>query len=336
MAIRTRLTEYFGIEHPIVLAPMTLPGGVELAAAVADAGGLGLLGGSYGDRTWFAEVSEKVTRRDLGCGFVTWSVARDLGLFLEALERFPRAMMLSFADPALLARHVKEAGVPLICQVHTLDQAFRAIDVGANAIVAQGTEAGGHGMSIRSTMSFVPEVVDAVSKRAPEVLVLAAGGVADGRGLAASLMLGADGVLVGTRFWATEEALIHPLVKAKAIATSGDGTIRTSVYDVVRRREWPAGYTGRLLKNEFIEKWYGREGELALIQQEELRKVQAASECGDYGTANVTIGESVGLVSDFLHAGDLVQRMAAQAAACLALGRPNLSMGDPRVVATTA
>lgn len=333
MAIRTRLTEYFGIEHPIVLAPMTPAAGGALASAVAEAGALGLLGGGYGDRSWFAEESAKVTRRDVGCGFITWSVARDPDLFQAALERFPRAMMLSFADPALLAQRVKDAGIPLICQVHTLDQALRAMDVGANVIVAQGTEAGGHGLTARSTMSFVPDVVDAVSKRARDVLVLAAGGIADGRGLAASLMLGADGVLVGTRFWATKEALIHPAAKAKVVAASGDGTIRTSVYDVVRQREWPVGYTGRLLKNQFIERWHGREAELALIQQDELRKVEAASESGDYDTANVTVGESIGLVRDIPRAGDLIRRIAAEAAAQLALGRQNLFMseaGSPR------
>ena len=334
MAIRTRLTEYFGIEHPIVLAPMTPAAGAALASAVADAGALGLLGGGYGDRSWFAEESAKVTRQDLGCGFITWSVARDPDLFQEALERFPRAMMLSFADPALLAKRVNDSGVPLICQVHTLDQALRAMDVGANVIVAQGTEAGGHGMTARSTMSFVPGVVDAVSKRAGDVLVLAAGGIADGRGLAASLMLGADGVLVGTRFWATEEALIHPAAKAKAVAASGDETVRTSVYDVVRRREWPVGYTGRLLKNEFIGRWHDREAELALIQQDELRKVEAASESGDYETANVTVGESIGLVPDIPRAGDLVRRIAAQATASLALGRQNLFMGEAAAVMT--
>jgi hypothetical protein len=100
----------------------------------------------------------------------------------EALAPFPRAMMLSFADPAPLARRARDAGVPLFCQVHTLDQALHALDVGANVVVAQGTEAGGHGQVARSTMPFVPAVADAVSRRAPDVLVLAAGGIADGRG----------------------------------------------------------------------------------------------------------------------------------------------------------
>ena len=99
-------------------------------------------------------------------------------------------------------------------------------------------------------------------------------------------MLGADGVLMGTRFWATQEAIIHSAAKTKVVAASGDETIRTRVYDVVRRRDWPEGYTGRLMKNEFIEKWHGREVELAAIQEAELAKVEAAYEAGDYDTAN--------------------------------------------------
>jgi hypothetical protein len=116
-------------------------------------------------------------------------------------------MMLSFSDPGPYAARIRKAGVPLICQVHTLDHAFHAVDIGADVVVAQGTEAGGHGWALRSTMPFVPSVVDALAARAPDVLVLAAGGIGDGRGLAASLMLGADGVLMGTRFWATQESL---------------------------------------------------------------------------------------------------------------------------------
>jgi len=323
MAIRTRLTDFFGLQHPIVLAPMTPAAGADLASAVSEAGGLGLLGGGYAERAWFMAEAARVTRPDVGCGFITWALARDPDLYDEALARFPRAMMLSFADPAPLSRRATDAGVPLICQVHTLDQALHAVDVGANVVVAQGTEAGGHGQVARSTMPFVPAVVDAVSRRAPDVLVLAAGGIADGRGLAAALMLGADGVLIGTRFWATQEAIIHSAAKTKVVAASGDETIRTRVYDVVRRRDWPEGYTGRLMKNEFIEKWHGREVELAEMQETELAKVEAAYEAGDYDTANVTVGESIGLVRDVPPAGELVRRISAEATARLALGRQN-------------
>src|SRR4029077_4068114 len=319
MAIRTRLTEFFGLQHPIVLAPMTPAAGADLASAVSEAGGLGLLGGGYAERAWFMAEAARVTRPDVGCGFITWALARDPDLYDEALARFPRAMMLSFTDPAPLARRARDAGVPLICQVHTLDQALHAVDVGANVVVAQGTEAGGHGQVAGSTMPFVPAVVDAVSRRAPDVLVLAAGGIADGRGLGAAVMFGAGRVLIGTRFWATQEAIIHAAAKTKGVAASGDETIRTRVYDVVRRRDWPEGYTGRLMKNKFIKKGHGGEAELAEIQETELAKVEAAYEAGDYDTANVTVGESIGLVRDLPPAGELVRRISAEATARLSL-----------------
>src|SRR5580693_235476 len=282
MTITTRLTKRFRIKHPIVLAPMTPASGGALASAVAEAGGLGLLGGGYVDRVWFEAESAKVTRSDVGAGFITWTIPEDQGLLDIALERHPRAMMLSFSDPGPYAARIRKAGVPLICQVHTLDHAFRAADIGADVVVAQGTEAGGHGWALRSTMPFVPSVVDALAARAPNVLVLAAGGIADGRGLAASLMLGADGVLMGTRFWATQEAIIHSAAKTKVVAASGDETIRTRVYDVVRRRGWSEGYTGRLMRNEFIEKWQGHEKARAGVHANELEKVEKASGTGDF------------------------------------------------------
>jgi nitronate monooxygenase len=162
-------------------------------------------------------------------------------------------------------------------------------------------------------MPFVPSVVDALAARAPDVLVLAAGGIADGRGLAASLMLGADGVLMGTRFWATQEALIPDAAKTMVLEATGDETIRTSVYDVVRGRVWPPGYTGRLMRNDFIERWQGHEKELAQVHGEELRKVEEAQKSDDFEIANVTVGESIGLVHDIPKAGDLIHRIVAEA-----------------------
>jgi nitronate monooxygenase len=171
-------------------------------------------------------------------------------------------------------------------------------------------------------LPFVPTVVDALSKHAPDVIVVAAGGIADGRGLAAALMLGAEGVLMGSRFWATQEALIHPNAKAKVVAASGDETIRTSVYDIVRQRAWPEGYTGRLLKNEFIEKWHGQEEKLKTLRAHELAKVEAASRVGDYDIANVTVGESIGMIHDLPHAGEVVRRVVDEAAERLARYAP--------------
>jgi nitronate monooxygenase len=315
VTIETRLTKRLRIKHPIVLAPMTPASGGALASAVAAAGGLGLLGGGYVDRVWFEAESAKVTRPDIGAGFIAWTIPEDPGLLDYALERYPRAMMLSYADPATYAPKIKKAGVPMICQVHTLEQALHAVDIGADVIVAQGTEAGGHGLGVRSTMPLVPAVVDALAARAPEVPVLAAGGIADGRGLAAALMLGADGVLMGTRFYATQEALVPSAAKAAVVAATGDETVRTSIYDIANGRFWPEGYTGRVVRNDFVKKWLGHEDELKRVRAEELKKVQQAFGSGDFDVGNVTVGESIGLIHDVPKAGDVVERIVAEAEA---------------------
>lgn len=142
--------------------------------------------------------------------------------------------------------------------------------------------------------------------------MLAAGGIADGRGLAAALTLGADGALLGTRFWATREAKIPDAAKARALAATGDDTIRTTVYDIVRDRDWPAEYTGRLLRNRFVDEWHGRENELRAMDLGARKAAEEQSRGGD-PVSNVTVGEAIGLIDDLPPAGELVERIAADA-----------------------
>ncbi|NEB03361.1 nitronate monooxygenase [Streptomyces sp. SID13726] len=312
--LNTRLTQAFDIEHPVVLAPMDLVSGSRLATAVAAAGGLGMIGGGYGDEDWLERELAAAHGTRVGCGFITWSLARRPQLLDAALEFEPAAVMLSFGDPAPFAGRVRDAGVPLLCQVHTLDQARQALDVGADVVVAQGGEAGGHGVGSRSTFTLVPDIADLIAARRPETLLVAAGGVADGRGLAAALALGADGVLVGTRFWATEEAVVSPLAHTRAVEASGDDTLRTSVYDIVRSHPWPAEYNGRLLRNRFTDRWHGHESDLAARMPEALAEFHAAVAQQDFDTANMIVGEAVGLVHEILPAGDVVRRMVREAA----------------------
>ena len=156
--------------------------------------------------------------------------------------------MLSFGDPRPLAKAVKESSATLIVQVVNMDEVRVAVDVGADIIVAQGSEAGGHG-GTRATLPFVPAVVDLVSPTP----VLAAGGIADGRGLAAALCLGAAGVLVGTRFNTCSEALVDSEVVKAILNGNGEDTERSGVFDIARGVPWPARYTGRTLRNGFFE-----------------------------------------------------------------------------------
>ncbi|MEE3752721.1 NAD(P)H-dependent flavin oxidoreductase [Mycobacterium intracellulare] len=314
MPLPTRLTEFFGIGHPILLAPMALVSGGRLAAAVTSAGGLGLIGGGYGDAEWLEREFDHADGTRVGCGFITWSLARDPRLLDIALARRPATVMLSFGELRPFADRIHAAGVPLTAQVQNLDQARRALDAGAEVIVAQGGEAGGHGMSVRSTFTLVPEVVDFVNERSPDTLVVAAGGVGDGRGLAAALALGADGALVGTRFWASPEALVSPRAQQRAVAARGDDTVRTRAYDVVRRLDWPAEYNARALRSAFLDTWHGRESELSAQLDQAVTDYEKAVAAGDFDTAAILIGEGVGGVRGVRPAADIVADMVSEAA----------------------
>ncbi len=315
MTLRTRLTETLGITHPILLAPMGGVAGGRLAAAVSDAGGLGLIGGGYGDAAWLEREFAAAGNRRVGCGFITWSLAKNPALLDRVLERAPAAVMLSFGDPKPFAARIHAAKVLLMCQVQNRDQALQALDAGAGIIVAQGTEAGGHGGG-RATLPLVPALADLVAQRAPQAMVVAAGGIADGRGLAAALTLGAEGVLIGTRFYASAESLAHDRAKACVIAASGEATVRTRIFDIVRGLDWPATITGRALSNAFAVRWHGREADLAAAAAERER-YQAAVAAGDFATAVVFAGEAADLITDVPSAATIVARIAAEAEAAL-------------------
>jgi nitronate monooxygenase len=316
VAIRTALTEKFGLEYPIVSAPMGEVAGGRLAAAVSEAGALGLVGGGYGDPGWMRtelEIAKAGTARPWGVGLITWHATREVVELALGYE--PHAFMLSFGDPGSFAPAIKEAGCALICQVQDIEDGRAALAAGADIIVAQGTEAGGHGAD-RSTLPLVPAVVDAVAP-AP---VLAAGGIVDGRGLAAALMLGAQGALMGTRFYAATESSGHQKAGEIIVAARGSDTRRTRVFDVVRRYDWPRPYTGRALRNPFLERWDGKEDDLGAALDEEIPRFQAASREGDFDTAMVWAGEAVDLISDVAPAGELVRRIGAEAEARLRYG----------------
>lgn len=205
----------------------------------------------------------------------------------------PRAVFLSFGDIGPYTSRTADAGVPLIAQVQTVAGAAAAVSDGARIIVAQGTEAGGHGGE-RATMALLPAVVDAVG----DVPVVAAGGIADGRGLAAALMLGAAGVLCGTAFYACRESLAHPKAKDAAVGASGDRTVRGKVFDIVRGYDWPEPWMVRTLENGFYRRWAS---DTELLERDLSRQRQAylaAQAGGDIDTAAVIVGEAIDLVHE--------------------------------------
>lgn len=313
--MQTRLTEALGLTHPIFCAPMAFAAGGRLAAAVTHAGGLGLIGGGYGNADWLDSAFAEAGNARVGCGFITWKMAENPAVLDLVLARAPAALCLSFGDPAPFAPRIAAAGVPLVCQVQTLRDAQRAAECGARIIVAQGSEAGGHGER-RGTITLVPEVADWLAGQAPEVLLLAAGGIADGRGLAAALMLGADGVLIGSRLWASAEAQVSQAMTDAAIAATGDQTIRSTVMDAARDLRWPARYTARVLRNAVTERWHDDPD--ALRKDAPARADWATGwAAGDPTRANTFVGEATGLIHDRPPVADIIARMVTEAEALL-------------------
>jgi len=320
MPIATGLTALLGIRHPILLAPMDVIAGSRLVSAVSEAGGLGILGGGYGEKTWLERETAALRRckAPFGVGFITWSLARQPSLLEIALDARPRAIMLSFGDPAPFAARIKAADARLICQVQTEDMAKQALDAGADILVAQGTEAGGHGAS-RTTIDIVPAVVDLAAGRVP---VVAAGGIADGRGLAAMLMLGASGVLLGTRFYASVEADGAEEAKQRICAAASGNTVRSIIFDISRNNVWPAPFTGRCLINDHARRWMGREVELMQNAAQVVVEYANAKAEGNFDVAAVIAGEGVGLIHDIPPASVIVERISAEADQILS-GRRN-------------
>ncbi|WP_018330615.1 NAD(P)H-dependent flavin oxidoreductase [Actinomycetospora chiangmaiensis] len=312
--LTTRFTALLGLEHPIALAPMGGSAGGALAAAVSNGGGLGLLGvGSGKDPAWVDRELDLVatgTDRPWGAGFQCW--AAPVRVVEQVLERGPSAIMLAFGDPAPYLDAVRGSDARLIVMVTDLAEAHRAVEVGADVIVAQGTDAGGHGGS-RGTIGFVPVVADL----AGDVPVLAAGGIGDGRGVAAAFALGAEGALLGTRFLATPEALTSPAYEKAVLEGGSEDTDRSSVFDIAHESGWPARWTGRALRTPFSDRW--RHDEETLRTDPELRReFRAAEERGEPDATVVWAGESLDLVTDLVPAADLVGAIARETEEVLA------------------
>jgi nitronate monooxygenase len=318
--MKTKITEMFGVAAPIVLAPMGGVAGGALAAAVADAGGLGLIGCGYADpktgsggADWIHQQFDLATGRQVGAGFITWSLAKHPEALDVVLQRNADPIFLSFGDAGPFIPKIRAARRRLVLQVSTLDEARQAIALGADAIVAQGTEAGGHGKTRRTLFTLLPAVVDL----ADPLPVLAAGGISDGRGLAAASALGAQGVLVGTRFFASREALGTEAIKNRIVAAGGDDTVRTRVFDIARGLDWPPEYSGRAISNRFSSTWHGCEEELSKNADQVARAYEAARREGDLETMALFAGEGIDLVRDAPSAADIVKRMVSEAEAIL-------------------
>jgi len=308
LALETPLTQSWELQYPILLAPMGAVAGGELARAVSRAGGLGLIGPGYHDAAWLDREFERAAGARVGVGFITWDLAKDPGKLQAALAHRPFAVMLSFGDAAPFVDAIRRAGARLILQVQSVEAAREARSLEPDLIVAQGTEAGGHGAE-QTLHSLLPAVIEASGP----IPVAAAGGIANGQGLAAALALGATGVLIGTRFFATREALAPDEAKQRIVNSRAASTLRTRVFDIVRRLDWPPGFTGRAIGNEFSARWHGHELELEAQIEIEYQRYKAAAAAADLSTAVLWAGQGIDSIDAIEPASAVMARLAREA-----------------------
>jgi nitronate monooxygenase len=308
------LRDLLGITIPILNAPMTPQAGGVLARAVSEAGGFGMLGFDEDEREESIEEQVAILQREpgvpFGIGLVAWVLQRRPQLLDLAIAAKPKFISISFGDPAPYEKRVHGAGILLGSQIQSRKSAQAALDAGVDILTAQGTEAGGHTGSAVSTLPLLQIVLEMTDKP-----VVAAGGIATGRGFAAVLAAGAAGAWIGTPFLLAREARNDPAARQRIAASDETQTIYTRVYDRVQHKGWPHEFGGRALRTPFLERWTGHEDELmadaaAVAQFEPGEKIYA--------------GQSVGLLDRVRPAGEIVKEIATQASALLS--RASLSL----------
>ena len=309
--LRTQICDLLGIEHPIINAPMSGTATAVLAAAVSEAGGFGMIGASLStDPSWVRDQIQRareLTSRPFGVGFISSGPGLEM-VITAVLDEKVAAVSHSFVDPTPFIREAHSAGVKVLAQVQTMADASSAVDAGADIITAQGSEAGGHTGHL-GTMSFVAAVLDI----AGNIPVVASGGIADGRGLAAALILGADAVWIGTRFVASNEWAGDEWIKERIVSVNSDDTILTRVYDLAANAPFPSTVGDRVLRNDFTNTWHGRETELLARRGELQEEIATASAAKDANIAPARAGNASGLISSVESAGDIVRLIVDEA-----------------------
>jgi nitronate monooxygenase len=303
------LSAMFGLTYPIIQAPMAGASGGDLAREVARAGGLGFIGtGTRATPAWLVgEWAKLEGARPVGIGFMTWALDRypdQRELLQVACKLHPAAVLISFGDPRPYGPAIKAAGARLICQVQTAADVPFALEAGADLLVAQGAEAGGHTGEI-PLRSILAEVLAA----AGEVPVAAAGGIATGADVAAVMAAGACGGMIGTRFVATSECLYHARAKERIVQAGEGETVYTSVFDRVQGIPWPSQFRGRALRNDFTDRWHGHEAELTASVDAVRPVFEAARQAADYRTMYVYAGEAAARIDAILTAAEVVRRI---------------------------
>jgi len=310
--IHTRICDLLGIPHPIVLGGMGTATTAPLVAAVSNAGGFGTLGTSaFNAAALDSEIGAIRERTDkpFGVNHLLFQIQEDM--FAVTLRARPAVAAFAWArkdqDLRNYFSRAHDAGCKVMHMAGEVPEALRAAEAGADVIVAQGTEAGGH-VGWMASLPLVPMMVKAVAP----LPVLSAGGIADGHGLAAALALGAEGVLLGTRFMATPEAPIHPNFKQAIVKSDGHDTVLTEIPDLASQRVWP-GAMSRAQRNRFIERWAGREWALRQNVREIGQQVAAARAAGDADNATLSFGQDAGLIESIKNVREVIEDILVEA-----------------------
>jgi nitronate monooxygenase/enoyl-[acyl-carrier protein] reductase II len=311
--LTTRLCDLFGIDAPIILAPMGTCTSAELAAAVSNAGGLGGIGTLF--RSFAAikrdiDVVKTLTQRPFAINHIPQTL--DEEAFRYTLAARPAVISFTLANPGDLARQARASGAHVMVQVTTVDQALQAAECGAEVIIAQGSESGGYCGEV-STMTLVPQVVDAVSP----LPVVASGGIFDGRGIAAALMLGAAGVNLGTRFIASKEAPAPQEWKQAILSAKSEHAIKADVLNDITPLPGTAGFKTvlRSLPTAFLTEWSAKR-EDARRERDRLRgEIVLSTQAGRQHECLLTAGQSAGGIHEILSVADIMRKLTTEAEA---------------------
>jgi enoyl-[acyl-carrier protein] reductase II len=313
--LRTPLCDLLGIEVPIILAPMGSATSAEFAAAVSNEGGLGGIGSLF--RTTAAikrdlDMVQKLTNRPYAVNHIPQLL--DAEAFRHTLAARPAVISFALGDPGDLVRQAHDAGARVMLQVTTVGQAIEAAERGVDLIIAQGGEAGGYCGNV-STMALIPQVVDAVSP----IPVVAAGGIFDGRGIAAALVLGAAGVNLGTRFLASEEAPIPEEWKKAIIAAESEDTMKADVLNDISPLPGTAGYNTvlRSLRTPFLDEWSAKREEARRDRDRLRNHIVSTHQSGRQHETLLTAGQTAGGITEILPVAEIVRRLIAEAEAAL-------------------
>jgi NAD(P)H-dependent flavin oxidoreductase YrpB (nitropropane dioxygenase family) len=324
--IHTAICDLLGITHPVVLGGMGSATTAPLVAAVSNAGGFGTLGTSAFDAATLANEVAAICERTVkpfGINHLLFQIQEEM--FAVTLRAKPAVVAFAWARKDQNLRdyfqRAHDAGCKVMHMAGEVAEALRATEAGADVIVAQGTEAGGH-VGWMASLPLVPMMVKAVAP----LPVLAAGGIADGRGLAAALALGAEGVLLGTRFMATPEAPLHTNFKQAIVDSDGHDTVLTEIPDLVSQRVWP-GAMSRAQRNRFIERWAGREWAIRQNASALGKELAAARAAGDIDNASLSFGQDAGLIDSIKSVHDVVRDIVAEAEQIISSRLTNLIRG---------